>query len=65
MTTLILVATETTESPLRCVVIAIKLKITINNTPRKTVPGSQEYDASLLQLIGSVYAAKPDAQAMI
>jgi len=61
MTTLIFVATDTTESPLRCVVIAIRLKITMNKTPKKTVPGNQEYVASPVQFTGCEYAAKPEA----
>ena len=39
--TLILLATETAESPLFCVVIAIKLKTVINSIPNNIAPKIQ------------------------
>ena len=36
--TLILAATEATETPFRCAVSAIRLKMVINNNPSKTAP---------------------------
>lgn len=64
MATDIFVATETTERPLFCVVIAARLNTDINKTPRKRVPANHGLEGTTEISLSPRKLKNPTAQAI-